>query len=855
MTARRYFSHMRRGLRAGLQEGLTADAALTLSGTDGSQAITPTLQIAGPETMRGLSPSAIRAQLPPERSTDLRAGSLPYIEFNDPALPWLLSFEAPQTDGIAPFLGLIAVPEANVQLDLARQPVPAARIAGIAAELPPVSAFRLCAHVEDGGTGNGPPGADAFSRLICPQRLAPDTTYVAMVVPLYASAARAGLGLAPPQQATEPAWSPGATSAELPVYAHWTFTAGPGRGAEDILRDLFAVPPKGDPSPIAVDAPRTAPHITPPPAEVIKRAVLSVAPQPAGRVASISAALDKETALGQRRLALPAYGEAFSSVPVSARNAPAWFKDINLDPSLRTMAGHGVALMQRHQEDIIGFVRDEAGDFEGANAILARAHGALAITKRRYGTLRGLSFEALCRLAGPAAGRIRVGSGRTQQSLADRIAGTVEGMLANSAVRRAMSTGGRSLPAGRPQPGDPSMGEALADATRRVGTETGLPGSDILGRAFERIQRQSAAPAQVQAGTDIDTMLGNLADNFEPGPQAEDEDSKLARETLDRDRRRPDTQATPRHADRRLRDAILRALDPENAVTPRVAARITGVDLPKPLPQRLTIEPVWPQDILTDLLDHAPELISPSLAQLPPDGIMALSFDTASIAALVAGANHELLREIRWRGLPISGTPSPIRRVFPAPTVGSDRLPPDVPAMVDWRGGARDAFGANPPGLVILIRSALFRRFPETLVTLYRAKWAGTQRQVDTRNMIAPLAVGNVGPDAMYFAFSVSADEMRGDADPSARKPGGFLVFEQPDGGLTFGLNNASAEGASWNALAWGDLSADHISGTAFAGTRDGLTWGANSASMACILQERPVSVAIHVSDMIEGGV
>ena len=85
---------------------------------------------------------------------------------------------------------------------------------------------------------NGSPEL-SLSRLICPRMLAPNTDYIACVVPTFELGRKAGLGIA--IQDTElvaatalaPAWSlprrrPSAAPVVLPVYHHWEFRTGVG---------------------------------------------------------------------------------------------------------------------------------------------------------------------------------------------------------------------------------------------------------------------------------------------------------------------------------------------------------------------------------------------------------------------------------------------------------------------------------------------------------------------------------------------------------------------------------------------------------------------------------------------------
>ena len=71
--------------------------------------------------------------------------------------------------------------------------------------------------------------ARVVSRLLCPRRLRPLTTYRAYVVPAFEAGRRAGLGRDPGTDGAAPSWTAAsARGLELPVYFTWTFRTGRG---------------------------------------------------------------------------------------------------------------------------------------------------------------------------------------------------------------------------------------------------------------------------------------------------------------------------------------------------------------------------------------------------------------------------------------------------------------------------------------------------------------------------------------------------------------------------------------------------------------------------------------------------
>lgn len=850
---RRFFGHLRRGLRALAADARSVQVVLRLGGLRATEVAT-TLDLAGPGAVRGLGPGAVRGRIPAPGATDFRAGALPYVEVADPALPWSFS-PAPEIGGaVRPFLGLICVPAGAVAYDPAALPLPRAAI-DLPVDgpgLPDPRAFALLSHVEDPDGGTDAPGPRSFARLLCAQRLAPNTDHRALVVPLYAAGVAAGLD-DPALPATGDAWAPGARSALLPVYDSWTFRTGPGRGPEELLRALRAAPPRGTDRRLPVLPSPAAPALDG--GTVVQRAIFSAAPRPAERIPDLAQALDGPAARRAGRLGLPDYGRGHAGE--GAR--PRWLDDLNLDPSLRVMAGHGAALVRRRQEEIVGFVLDHAGEIEAANAVLARARAAMAATGRIHARLdrrddgSARPLAALLPLVGPAAARMAIDGA----PLAAAAGGMTEGPLLDPDLRRRMAAGG-ALDRDRQGRGD--MRAALAAVAQDAARPPRAPAAEALTRDLDTVLGRSRGAMRLPEGMTLGTALDRLASGGGVDARPGDGDAETGRAfagARDADLRRPVRGPVAPGADPGLRDKVLRALDPAVTIPPRIRARISGVDLPDPLPPRIELpEPIWPRPILGELFDLDPDILSPSLAALPADGVMALQVDAAAVDAVMVGANHELMRELAWRGIPVPHAVSPVRRMFPAPDAGTPR-PTDSHPIAAWGDRPLGAGRASAMGLVILIRSALFRRFPGTIVTLAGARWdtdadGRPLRRLDPAVRHAPVAMGAVGEDCTYVIFAPARDEMAGDADPAAGRPGGFLVFEQADDGASFGLNATPGTGSGWTDLGWDDLSTDHLERSARSDTRDGLEWGADAATMAAILLERDLVLAIHVSDLTE---
>ncbi|GAB3960422.1 hypothetical protein GCM10027614_82250 [Micromonospora vulcania] len=160
------------------------------------------------------------------------------------------------------------------------------------------------------------------------------------------------------------------------------------------------------------------------------------------------------------------------------------------------------------------------------------------------------------------------------------------------------------------------------------------------------------------------------------------------------------------------------------------------------------------------------------------------------VEALMVGANHEVMRELLWRGYPTDQRGTPLHRFWDrnGSLAGATD---DIPAIDEhWTGDLGTHQTGDPSQVVLIVRGELLRRYPRTQVYAVRAEWVDGRR----RPVAVPAALplddpahperypafgGLIPPDIAYVGFDLP-DDVRGDADPAAGRPGWFFVFQQP---------------------------------------------------------------------------
>ena len=130
----------------------------------------------------------------------------------------------------------------------------------------------------------------------------------------------------------------------------------------------------------------------------------------------------------------------------------------------------------------------------------------------------------------------------------------------------------------------------------------------------------------------------------------------------------------------------------------------------------LRLDPSFSQGMYSALADLAPDLFLVGADRVPDNSVGLVRTNSRFIEAYLAGLNHEMGRELVWRGYPSDGRGTYFRRFW-----DSD----NYPAMTAWGS----ALGANVPApdyLVLLIRGEFVRRFPGAAVFAQRGILRGT---------------------------------------------------------------------------------------------------------------------------------
>lgn len=279
-----------------------------------------------------------------------------------------------------------------------------------------------------------------------------------------------------------------------------------------------------------------------------------------------------------------------------------------------------------------------------------------------------------------------------------------------------------------------------------------------------------------------------------------------------------------------------------------------------------------------------PELFIPNLDLITSESFLLLQANSAFIESYLVGMNHEMGAEFLWRGYPADLNATYFRQFWDvsdaAPAPSLDRS--DIKPIRTWQ--LTQGLGGNGPAgsfqnpLVFVIKAELIKKYPTLVVYAQKAK-LDPSRTVRTPDLSVapktPIFLSRLGSEFLMAGFELTRDQVLG--PPLAGTPnreGWYFVLAERPGEMHFGLDQSrsAAVAATWNDLAWTDLPSavdyldleKHIPPAPAAS--DGMAWGkgqatvtpdpaagtGDAAQMAAILQQRPVQLFVHASQLIK---
>lgn len=289
-----------------------------------------------------------------------------------------------------------------------------------------------------------------------------------------------------------------------------------------------------------------------------------------------------------------------------------------------------------------------------------------------------------------------------------------------------------------------------------------------------------------------------------------------------------------------VRPQIRALLNPAPALMQRMQATIRLIDdTAPPAIGQIGTAPVFEQPMSDALAALSQDWLLPGLERVPVDSVALLEPNQRFIEAFMLGLNVEMGRELLWRDFAVNDPHATFFRRFwrSANAAGEG----DIASIGAWsahRLGENKAAGNPAKQVVLLVRSALFRRYPSASVYAVPAVKEGNGRRPGPQaSEVHPLFRGSMQPDVTFFGFDLDPAAATGD-------PGWYFVIQQQPTEPRFGFD----VGVDFKDATHVPLVAPPAGHTLPAGT----TWAFNAAHMAQITRQPPVRVAIHASELID---
>jgi hypothetical protein len=144
--------------------------------------------------------------------------------------------------------------------------------------------------------------------------------------------------------------------------------------------------------------------------------------------------------------------------------------------------------------------------------------------------------------------------------------------------------------------------------------------------------------------------------------------------------------------------------------------------------------PEIPTPMIGPLLELGPQWLLPGISEMPPNTITIVGPNSAFIEAYMVGLNHEMGRELLWRGFPTDQRGTVFARFWDrrgsVPTAAVPVPERDIAPIHQWRDRqlSPTGLGTNmdhgaPRLVVLLIRGDLLQRYPHTNIYAQSARW------------------------------------------------------------------------------------------------------------------------------------
>jgi hypothetical protein len=441
---------------------VTLDVTAVVGGTAQSEPSPPqmTVHLYGPGDIIGIDPRHVIRTEPRDQTVNFEPNYLAGIEFDYPDFPWLFTPALPNGSRLRPFVTLIVLKASEYTTpNVAPNPLPAIDVQDMSALQPLDDAWNW-AHTQVSGDGDltatiSSNPAAVISRVLCPRRLDPETSYTAFLVPAFEIGRQAGLGMdVSGLHTSDPAWtSDTAAPLRLPVYYQFSFGTSDAGDFESLVRKLTPtiLPADVGSAPMAVDQPGAGIPSAGGPLG-LQGALCSASASPTpwsgpdqqafqtamAKLVNLTAAAgpdDPDNPLPEDpHIVPPFYGKWQAAAASVAPGQTGWLGTLNLDPRNRAGAGMGTQIVQAQRTALMASAWDQVAGVEAANQQLRAAQlSRSAMSSIWTGHLATATAPTLLTLTAPVQTRMLASPRTVYATITDSL---VPQRMVSAAYRR-----------------------------------------------------------------------------------------------------------------------------------------------------------------------------------------------------------------------------------------------------------------------------------------------------------------------------------------------------------------------------------------------------------------------------------
>lgn len=801
---------LRRGAARYIGTSATAQTPVSVGlKVGGNSIMSPQLALRGPGDIIGFDPAAVCRIWPANGATDAEPEFLALIEFDQADLPWRYTPAAAAGDQLSPWLCLIVAAEgefSSVVPGTVDRPLGTVTITAPAL-LPDLTLSPAWAHAEAiGETALAAPLAASLmqqspqlirSRILCPRALAPNTAYTAFLVPTLELGRLGGLRTpAPGTAVSSPAWS--GVPVTLPVYYQWIFSTGDARDFSILIRQLTANPLPDTVALRDMDVSGVSGGVAPAGMEgALTTATHPTKELPAADQARVTAKYASALATTPPAVRPPLYGSAYVATP-----APAWYGDLNHDPRTRVAAGLGAQVVRQHADALLAGAWSQAEGLRELNQQLRQWELARELARSVWSRhAPTTSPDSFLSFVAPIAGRITTGAVTAAQAV--RGSTLASGSLSAALRRLSRPTGPLALRRGM---------QSAPALMSRMSTGAWLGGAAVLQPTTTSGGPVAARPASTGIATgrlgNVTTLFGTRDPVATLKAVTDTTGLASAAATLAQQLAAPPKPGAVLQALNlpAFQNQVAGQVDPAAAIDIDLSSRTVRSD-GRHGASPFVVAPSFPYAMSQWLAALTQQWLLPGLAQVPANTVSLLAANRRFLEAFMGGLNHEMGRRLIFDEYPTDLQATFFKSFW---NDGAE----DIASLDTWgtlaHNPAPGAFSGDP--LVLLIRGALVRRYPNMQVFAVQATEAGPQRTLGgTETPI--LFSGRMDPDVAFYGFPLTSAQALG----TSTTPGYYFVIQEHPCEPRFG-------------------------GSIPAG---------NSAAVAAALLQHPVRLAIYAADLL----